>query len=206
MAGKVRNIGIAQAKGEWIAFLDSDDEWETTKLEKQIAFIESHTDTGNNIVQWCHTREKWMYKEKEISQKNQCHTREGNIFDDALKKCIVGPSTVIIKRTVFDEVGMFREDIEIAEDYDLWLRIAYKYKIGYIDEMLVTKYAGHGNQLSEKYGYIEKFRIDVLEGFVVKNCFDNSTMQKIYKTLEKKKHIWNQGRSKRIEKNNNISN
>jgi hypothetical protein len=72
-----------------------------------------------------------MKRGKEVSQKKQKHRREGNIFDDALQKCIVGPSTVMIHHSIFDIVGLFREDMEIAEDYELWLRIAYKYEIGY---------------------------------------------------------------------------
>jgi hypothetical protein len=97
-----------------------------------------------------------------VSQAGQRHKRSGDIFIDALKKCIIGPSTVMMRRELFEEFGGFREDLEIAEDYELWLRITAKYPVGYIDEPLVIKRGGHLDQLSEKYGQIEIFRIKAL--------------------------------------------
>lgn len=191
MPGKVRNIGMEKSNGNWIAFLDSDDEWFPQKLEKQCALI-----TSSNI-RWCHTKERWIHNGKEISQKKQCHKRRGNIFDDALKKCIIGPSTVMIARTMFEELGYFREDMEVCEDYELWLRFLNKYEIEYLDEPMITKFAGHENQLSQKYEYIEKFRIDALSHLIQNSTLKYNNNIKAQKELERKQYIWEQGRKKR---------
>lgn len=191
MPGVPRNYGIENATGDWIAFLDSDDEWSPTKIAEQIKQIEHHE------VQWCHARERWIRNGKIISQKNHIHRREGIIFEDALKKCIIGPSSVLINRDLFKIYGRFREDLEIAEDYELFLRICGKEPIGYIDTPLLTKYAGHGNQLSEKYGFIEKFHIVALQGLIENQVFDYNTMVLAKKELEKKQAIWEQGARKR---------
>lgn len=153
--GKVRNAGIRAAKGSLIAFLDSDDLWCPEKLERQVSLLEKHPE-----IPLVHTREIWKRGEKTVSQKSQKHLREGNIFADSLKKCIIGPSTVCMKRSFLDKIGWFREDLEVAEDYELWLRLTSRSPVGYIDEPLTVKRAGHGKQqLSEKYGQIEIFRI-----------------------------------------------
>jgi len=155
--GKVRNAGAREARGEYLAFLDSDDLWKPEKLARQVVFFKEHPD-----IRICHTREIWQRGETIVSQAGQRHKRSGDIFTDALKKCIIGPSTVMMRRELFEELGGFREDLEIAEDYELWLRITAKYPVGYIDEPLVIKRGGHSDQLSEKYGQIEIFRIKAL--------------------------------------------
>ncbi len=159
--GRVRNVGVENSSGEYLAFLDSDDLWVGEKVEKQLRLIMTE---GCSI---CHTRERWIRNGREISQSKQRHRRRGDIFEDALAKCIIGPSTVMLKREVFDYVGLFNEKMEIAEDYDLWLRVTALYRVCYVDEPLVIKRGGRPDQLSEKYGQIEIFRIEGLENFLV---------------------------------------
>jgi len=161
MPGLVRNRGVAASRGEWTAFLDSDDLWLEGKLGLQMELLRRRPETV--LV---HTRERWLRNGRLVSQCSQKHQREGMIFTDALKKCIIGPSTVLLRRSVFLQLGGFREDLEIAEDYEFWLRWCALFPVDYIDTPLVEKREGPWEQLSHKYGQIEKFRIKGLMGLV----------------------------------------
>ena len=157
MPGASRNRGAEAARGEYLGFLDSDDLWLPEKLEKQVAVLDSHAE-----IPLVHTRELWKRGEKTVSQKGQNHRREGDVFRDALWKCTIGPSTVLMRKGVFMELGGFDETLEVAEDYEFWLRLTSRYPVFYIDEALTVKRAGGWDQLSEKYGQIEEFRIEAL--------------------------------------------
>ena len=159
--GAARNRGVEAAEGAYIAFLDSDDTWQPHKLERQLAFMQV-----NPECRISHTREKWLRGEKIVSQKGQKHRREGDIFSDALKKCIIGPSTTMMERSLLLESGGFHERLEIAEDYEYWLRITSSSPVGYVNEELTVKRAGGWPQLSEKYGKIEWFRLCALAGLL----------------------------------------
>ncbi|MCL2293959.1 MAG: glycosyltransferase family 2 protein [Spirochaetes bacterium] len=192
MPGLVRNFGCKAAEGRYIAFLDSDDLWLPDKLEKQVARL-----AGNSAVSICHTREIWQRGEKVVSQASQRHKREGDIFEDALAKCIMGPSTVIMERGLFEKLGGFREDIEIAEDYELWLRVTAGSAAAYIDEPLVIKRTGDWPQLSEKYGQIEIFRINALKQLVESAYFSGEKMVLAKRALAEKCRIYAAGCRKR---------
>jgi len=192
LPGLVRNRGSEAARGRHLAFLDSDDIWEKNKLELQTNYFKAHPD-----IRICHTRELWLRNGKEISQAGQNHQRGGMIFQDALIKCIIGPSTVVMERSLFEETGGFREDMEIAEDYEYWLRITSFLEIGYIDTPLITKRAGHGSQLSEKYGHIEYFRIMGLKDLVDRGFFPGKMQVSAGKELARKCGIYAAGCEKR---------
>ena len=167
--GAVRNRGAEQARGEWIAFLDSDDLWFSRKLQLQLDYARL-----NPKVRCIHTGEIWLRGDQVVSQNSQNHQREGNLFADSLKKCIIGPSTVLISRDCFHGLGGFREDIEVAEDYEFWLRLTSHMVVGYVDEPLALKRAGYGgDQLSFRYGQIEIFRIRGLHDLLLSGWLDD---------------------------------
>ncbi len=172
MPGAVRNRGVEAARYELLAFLDSDDLWLPRKLELQVQLLqEQPAQRLGGFAALVHSREIWLRGEKIISQKGQRFERRGEVFAEALKKCMIGPSTVLMRRDVYEQLGGFREDLEIAEDYELWLRLTALYPVEFVEEPLIVKRAGHGAQLSEKYGHIELFRLKGLEDLVRRRWF-----------------------------------
>ena len=190
--GRVRNEGALVSSGRLLAFLDSDDFWKPEKLEKQVRFLKEHPREP-----LCHTREIWLRNGRIVSQSGQTHSRWGNIFEDCLKKCIIGPSTVLLDRELFFSIGMFNPDLEIAEDYELWLRICGENPVGYLDEALTVKRGGHEDQLSVKYGHIEYFRIVALLGVIEKGLISGENLTLARKELARKCRIHAQGCLKR---------
>ena len=142
-----RNTGIVKAKGDFIAFLDSDDIFVSDKIEKQLEFFEKNPDY--KIVQ---TDEIWYKGNKRINPKKLHKKAVGWFFHRAIKLCVVSMSTVLMKRELFDEVGLFDEKFWVCEDYEFWLRVALKMPVGLIKENLVIKSGGRPDQLSATKG------------------------------------------------------
>jgi len=138
-----RNVGISKARGEFIAFLDSDDIFVPDKIEKQLKFFEKNP--SYKIVQ---TDEIWYKGSRRINPKKIHQKAEGWFFDRAIKLCVVSMSTVLIKKELFKEVGLFDEEFWVCEDYEFWLRVALKTPMGLIKEPLVIKSGGRPDQLS----------------------------------------------------------
>ena len=175
-----RNIGIKVSIGEWICFLDSDDEWKKDKLEKQINAMKS-----NPGYKFFHSNEIWIKNGLRINQKKKHKKYGGDIFDKCLDMCRISPSSVMIDKTVFDEVGNFNEDLVVCEDYELWLRICDKYRVFFIDEPLIIKYGGHQGQLSYSIESIENHRIKALEYLILENLNRKNKKHAIQMLLSK---------------------
>lgn len=182
--GDVRNRGVEISKGDYVAFLDSDDIWLDNKLEKQADYFKS-----NRECRILHTRERWVRNGKEVSQKKRKHKRSGYLFKESLQGCILGPSTVLMDKKLFKEFKGFDARIEVGEDYDLWLRITNSTEVDYIDRELIVKNAGHGDQLSYKYGFIEPFKIDVLENLIKEFNLTDENRTLAVEALHKKYEI-----------------
>ncbi|MFC1637746.1 glycosyltransferase family 2 protein, partial [Candidatus Margulisiibacteriota bacterium] len=80
-----------------------------------------------------------------------------------LPLCIISASSIIMEKEIFQDLGGFDESLPVCEDYDLWLRMALRYPVAYLNEKLVVKRGGHADQLSQKYWGMDRFRIRALE-------------------------------------------
>ena len=156
-----RNIGIQAANSKWIAFLDSDDEWMPNKIEEQISFF-----IKNPLFKVCHTDEIWIRNGVRVNQMKKHRKYGGEIYKKCLPLCVISPSSIIIHKDIFNDVGFFDENLPVCEDYDLWLRICSKYKVLYLDQKLVKKYGGHKDQLSKKYWGMDRYRTIALEKMI----------------------------------------
>jgi glycosyltransferase involved in cell wall biosynthesis len=162
-----RNVGIEKASGDWIAFLDSDDEWRPEKLVKQWETICSN----NKLI--CHTDEIWVRNGKRVNPMKKHQKFGGWIYEKCLPLCVISPSSVIIHKSVFADIGVFDKELEVCEDYDLWLRICAKYPVLFMDEPLMVKYGGHEDQLSRKHWGMDRFRVRALEKMITSGVLNN---------------------------------
>ena len=187
-----RNAGIKEAKGSWIAFLDSDDEWMPDKLEKQEIAINDSKEA------WlCHTNEIWIRNGVRVNQMKKHQKYGGDVFENCLDICRISPSSALIKKEVFEMVGLFDESLKVCEDYDLWLRITSVLPIIFLDQPLIIKYGGHADQLSRVDNGIEQYRIKSLEKILRSEFLsvDQSKSAKLH--LLKKLKIFSNGLEKR---------
>ena len=187
-----RNRGIEASTQEWIALLDSDDEWTETKLERQLAELAAHPD-----ILVCHTDEIWIRHHRRVNPKRQHAKYGGWIFQYCLPLCAMSPSSVLIHRSVLDDVGLFDEEMPACEDYDLWLRICSRYPVVYLHEQLVVKYGGHPDQLSRRVWGLDRFRVRALEKILETGTLGESDREAALNTLLDKIDIFIAGAEKR---------
>lgn len=151
---RARNLAAAKARGEWLAFLDSDDEWLPDKLERQLAVI-----AQNNELHLVHGEEQWVRRGVRVNQKKHHRKGGGDQFARATELCVISPSAAMIRTRIFHELGGFREDFVVCEDYDLWLRFLCRHPVGFVGEPIVVKYGGHEDQLSARYKAMDDWRL-----------------------------------------------
>jgi len=142
---EARNTGIRIAKGEYIAFLDDDDEWLPNKLELQIMKFK---DTHIGLV-YCDSYS--IYTKDDGSQKKyiRAYRINGWVYDKLIIENFIGSTSfVLVKREVFNTCGLFNTTMKSAQDYEMWLRISKKYKVDFVDIPLVNYYEHEGERIS----------------------------------------------------------
>lgn len=186
-----RNFGITKAHGQWIALLDSDDYWLPEKLKKQMAYLGE-----NPELKVAQVGEKWIRNGKSVNPMKKHQKFSGWIFEKCLPLCIVSPCAVVIHKSIFDEMGIFDVEMPVCEDYDLWLRVAKKYQIGLMEELLIVKTGGHQDQLSKKYWGMDRYRVYSMEKLLNEEL---ETWQRglVLKGIINKLEVLNLGRAKR---------
>ena len=154
-ASGARNEGIRQAKSDYIAFLDSDDEWLPEKLEKQMqVMLQSSESVG---LVYC--RMSGLMEDNtplicpELSLKKE--QLEGNILGKLLESNEIGTPAMLVRRKCLEQTGGFDEKLRCLEDWELVLRIAEIWEIGFADDILVEVHFSDGGVSTNLKGYVE---------------------------------------------------
>lgn len=187
-----RNQGIRAARSEWLAFVDSDDEWRADKLATQVAALQA-----NPEYRLCHTEEIWIRNGVRVNAMKKHAKRGGYIFHHCLPLCVISPSSVLLHRALFDTIDLFDETLPACEDYDLWLRICARHPVLFLDSPLIVKYGGHKDQLSKRHWGMDRFRIRALEKVIDSTELSPSDRSAAIDMLILKSGIFAQGASKR---------
>jgi len=187
-----RNKGIKQAQGEWIALLDSDDEWDSSKLEKQLELIKT-----SGEIRAIHTDEKWIRNGNEVLPPRYLDKSNHLLWERSLRHCLICPSSVLLHKSVFKKIGFFDESLTVCEDYDFWLRLLLEEKIEFIEEKLVIKHGGHPDQLSTTTWGMDRFRIKSLQKLTDNNKLSPQQKTLVIKVITEKCAILAQGSEKR---------
>lgn len=186
--GKARNLAVQQAQGEYIAFLDCDDLWLPEKLKLQINLLDNKPEvmlvfSNNYIVDHMGN----ILKNAFDNQKPE----RGNVFIELLlSRNFIQLLTVIIRKKVLNEVGLFNSNYKSAEEYDLFLKIADLHPIDYID-LPLAKYRLHENNLSRNLSIGIKEDLEIMDSWLEKypelkkECFNRLFLKKmrLYRAL-----------------------
>lgn len=198
-AAKARNRGIAEAKYDYIAFQDSDDEWHTDKLERQMKVLtEASEDVG---LVYCEYHYNGLNGLEDISPNRDIplEQKSGNIFPQLLSGNMIGTPVMLVKKECFEKVGVFNENFPCMEDYELVLRIAKEYRIEFIPEVLMEVYANYQSVTNNLEGFLttrcilagaykkellEYGMFDVIVGSIIDKAKEFNLLDSIVKYLE----------------------
>ncbi|MDD5217908.1 MAG: glycosyltransferase [Candidatus Omnitrophica bacterium] len=154
-----RNVGVLAAQGEYVAFLDDDDEWLPNKLEVQVAFLEKQENIG---LVGCQMDMVDEWNQVVQSQKSH-YDGEVSFRGLLLNGCfILSLSCVLVRKRCFKELGVLKVKYHIANDYELYLRLSKKYQIAYVPFPLV-RYHRHNTNLSRNVARTYHEVIEVLK-------------------------------------------
>ncbi|MFW6335176.1 MAG: glycosyltransferase, partial [Desulfosalsimonas sp.] len=186
-----RNRGAAAARGDWLAFLDSDDLWLEGKISAQMEYFRH-----NPQVRICQTEEIWIRRGVRVNPGKRHRKTEGFIFEPSLRLCLISPSAVMMHRSVFQDHGGFNESLPACEDYDLWLRVTCTEPAGLVKKPLAVKRGGRPDQLSSAQG-LDRYRIHSIAGIMASGRLSPSQHRAAARVLAEKCRIYAQGCEKR---------
>ena len=168
-----RNRGIREALGEFVAFLDDDDEWLPEKLDRQLSLLEVSPETG--VVY----SGRWNVR-RGVLPTTSIPSDRGNLTSrlrDA--NCVGPPSTVVVRRRCLDAAGLFDEELMYGEDWDLYIRLARRCRFDFVSEPLI-RYSVHEGNLSRNLADPRRS----VEGFLSKHRSELTSSARAYLFLD----------------------
>lgn len=162
-----KNAGIRNSNSEYVAFLDSDDLWAPEKLEYQVNLMMSNHEVG-----LCYTGGILINEQGDNIGLIQCSaTYRGKCYDNLLLKNNIVASSVMVRRKVLDEVGVFDERFRACENWDLWIRVSRVSQIEYIDKAL-TYYRVHPGNMSRNVAKMFRARMEIIDKYLPPGGYD----------------------------------
>jgi glycosyltransferase involved in cell wall biosynthesis len=131
-----RNLGIRMSKSRYVAFLDADDYWLPEKLQRQITLLEQNPDVGL-VCSDCATLREGKIGRSYFANGHVPQT--GKLFERLTRECFIFTPTVVVRRECLDDIGLFNESLRVSEDFNLWLRIAARWEIAVVPEVLAIR-------------------------------------------------------------------
>jgi len=187
-----RNKGVGATTSKYLSFLDSDDEWLPKKLEIQLSALQAEPN-----FKLVHSDEIWIRNGKRVNQMDKHKKRGGELFTHCLPLCVISPSSVVMERSLYVDLGGFDESLPACEDYDLWLRICSREQVLYVDTPLLRKYGGHEDQLSRQHWGMDRFRVQSLVKLLSSSVLEYEQERLARMTLLEKVSILRNGALKR---------